>query len=400
MSSSLGRSRRGVRWLVAFGLLGLTGLVSWRIRGRPAVACVQPYRGPLVQRVVLTGRVITPGTAQLGVVGLGTVRAVQVEAGDRVTAGQPLLRLQDAEQQAAVAKARAGIALASAQMGQVRQVSDRVADANLQQARAALDQARRDLARVEQLAQSGAASPQEVDRARDAVVSASSQVASAEARATGAKGADAQLAGARITEARASLKLAEARLAQTVLIAPSNGTILERHVEPGDIVQPGKVLLVLAREGEVGLEAQSDEKNLRWLRPGLKARVVADGHPDRPFEATLDWVSPAVDVERGTVAVRFSLLHPVAELRPDMTVSINLDVSRREKALLVPRSAGQHLRPALGPRRARRSYTPSPDQPGRDGKRRGRSAFRSARARATCGRIGGGCRGAGARLRG
>ena len=341
MSSILGRSgrRRGVRWLGALGVLSLAGLASWHVgRGR-TVACVQPYRGPLVERVVLTGRVITPGTSQLGVVGLGTVSVVEVEEGAKVTAGQPLLRLQDAEQQAALAKARAGMALASAQMGQVRQVTDRVADANLQQARIVLDQARREVARVERLAQSGAISPQEVDRARDAVVTASTQVASAEARATGAKGADAQLAGARIAEARASLKLAEARVAQTILTAPADGTVLKRHVEPGDIVQPGKVLIVLARDGEVRLEAQSDEKNLRWLRPGLMARAVADGHPDRPFEATLDWISPAVDVERGTVTVRFALPHPVAELRPDMTVSINLDVSRRDRALLVSLSA-------------------------------------------------------------
>ncbi|HMA95231.1 MAG TPA: efflux RND transporter periplasmic adaptor subunit, partial [Polyangiaceae bacterium] len=138
---------------------------------------------------------------------------------------------------------------------------------------------------------------------------------------------------------RATLELAEARLAQTRVLAPADGTIIERDVEPGDIVQPGRVLLVLARDGAIRLEAQADEKNLSWLRPGLHAKVTADGLPERPFAAELSWVSPAIDVERGTVIVRFSLVEAVEGLRPDMTVSINLEVAERVGVLLVPRGA-------------------------------------------------------------
>ncbi len=292
-----------------------------------------------MEKVVLTGRVITPGTSQVGAATLGTVTAVLVDAGSRVTEGQLLLSLDDAEQRAAVAQARAGVTLASAQMGQVRQVSDRVAAANLAEAQGALEQATRERKRTEGLVQAGAISPREVDTARDAELSAASRVAAAEARASGTKGAEAQLAGARVAEARAALALAEARLAQTSLVAPVSGTVLERRVEPGDTVQPGRTLFTIARDGSLRLEAQSDEKNLRWFRPGLAAKAVADGLPDSPFDATLDWISPAVDVERGTVTVRFTLGNPVPSLRPDMTVSINLELSRREGALLVPLEA-------------------------------------------------------------
>lgn len=295
-----------------------------------------PRRGQLIDKVVLTGRVITPGVSQLGVATLGTVASVLVDAGSRVTSGQLLLRLDDTEQRAAVAQARAGITVASAQLGQVRQVSDRVATANLAEARAALEQAIRERERTERLVQAGAMSLREVDTARDAELSASSRVAAAEARASGTKGADAVLAGARVAEARAALELAEARLAQTSLVAPVSGTVLERRAEPGDIVQPGRVLFIVARDGALRLEAQSDEKNLRWFRPGISARAVADGLPGLPFDAKLEWISPAVDLERGTVTVRFSLPHAVPLLRPDMTVSINIELSRRAGALLVP----------------------------------------------------------------
>jgi len=262
-----------------------------------------------------------------------------VDAGTHVQAGQPLLRLQDGEQRAAVAQARAALALASAQLGQVREVSDRVASAELEASRVAVEQARRELQRVEQLARAGAIAPQEVDAARDALASSSTRLAGAEARAQGAKGSEPRLAGARIAEARANLELAEVRLAQTVLVAPAAGTILERHVEPGDVVQPGKVLLALARDGRLRVEAQSDEKNLSWFKPGMQALITPDGLPSLQFPATLNWVSPAVDVSRGTVTVRFELPDGVSGLRPDMTVSVNFELGREQDALLIPLSA-------------------------------------------------------------
>jgi HlyD family secretion protein len=293
----------------------------------------------LVHRVVLTGRVITPGKTQIGSVSLGTVSSVLVDEGTHVTVGQPLVRLDDTEQRAAVEQARAGVALSSAQLGQVKKVTYRVTNSALEEARVQLAQAQRDLQRTEQLAQTGAISLESVDSARDAVTSASSRFASAEARALGAQGVESELAGSRIAESRANLNLAYARLAQTVLSAPFDGTVLERHVEPGDIVQPGKVLLILARDGHLRLEATSDEKNLESLQLGLSARVVADGLKEQPFNAILSFISPAVDVDRGTVTVRFILENPIPALKPEMTVSINLDILRRPNALILPLSA-------------------------------------------------------------
>lgn len=334
----LGLARFG-RWILISCLVGLGVFGARRAMLGPTVESVRPHRGPLSQRLVLTGRVISAGTAQLGVVTLGTVARVHVDAGTHVTEGQPLLNLSDSEARAAAAQARAGLLLASAQLGQVRKISGQVADAAVNESRVALEQARRELTRTEQLANSGSVAAQAVDTARDTVAAAESRLASAEARAAGARGPESQVAGARIAEARAALEVAEVRLAQTQLLAPAAGTIIERRVEPGDIVQPGKVLLVLARDGEIRLEAQADEKNLAWLKPGLSARVIADGLPERPFVARLDWVSPAVDAERGTVTIKFCLDWPILELKPDMTVSIDLELSRRDNALLVPLEA-------------------------------------------------------------
>lgn len=327
-------------WMLILGILGAGAVLGIRRAALGvSVDCASPRRGPLVERIVLTGRVISPGTAKLGVAALGIVASVDVDEGSRVSAGQPLLHLKDDEQQAAVAQARAAVASARAQLKKVRRISGRIQDAQVEEAEVALDQAKRELARAEQLAASGAGEQSAVDGAMTAVATASTRLNSARARADGARGPESRLALARVDEAQASLAAAEARLNETVLRAPSDGVVLDREVEPGDIVQPGQILFVAARDGALRLEANADEKNLSLLSLGQRAEVVADGYPDTLFPVRLGWISPAVDGERGTVTLRFDLETPVSKLKPDMTVSINLEVSKPREATLIPISA-------------------------------------------------------------
>jgi HlyD family secretion protein len=71
--------------------------------------------------------------------------------------------------------------------------------------------------------------------------------------------------------------------------------VLTRKAEPGDVASAGKVLLELADAGETRIHATVDEKNLRLLKPGQKARGVADAWPGQPFDAELYYLAPAVD---------------------------------------------------------------------------------------------------------
>src|SRR5512145_994065 len=92
------RHRRWFPWLLGLIVLVGAGYGAKRFAQGPVVDCVMPRRGQLIDKVVLTGRVITPGVSQLGVATLGTVASVLVDAGSRVTSGQLLLRLDDTEQ--------------------------------------------------------------------------------------------------------------------------------------------------------------------------------------------------------------------------------------------------------------------------------------------------------------
>jgi len=115
--------------------------------------------------------------------------------------------------------------------------------------------------------------------------------------------------------------------------------VLDRTVEPGDIAQPGRVLIILALDGPVRLVAPIDEKNLAVLKPGQRARVSADAFPGTRFDAVLDTLSPGVDIQRGTVEAKLAVASPPPFLRSDMTVSIDIAVADKERALVVPAGA-------------------------------------------------------------
>lgn len=330
-----GKRRFWVGAGLAVGVLGVTLAGVPMILG-PRVEVVVPHRGPLVHRVVVSGRVLSPGKVELGPLTLNEVLQVFVSEGDAVKAGQLLVQLRDTEQKASLRQAQAALSLARAQYSGVREVSRSVIDASVAEAEAAQAQARNHLKRVEQLTSTGAVPAQELEVARTDLAAAESRLAGATARARGSRGSDSAVAAAQIAQAEANVELAEARLAMTTIIAPANGVVLLRRTEPGAVVQPGATLIVLSRDGAPRLQASTDEKNLTWLRVGQAGQAVADGLAEPPFPTQLNWISPAVDADRGTVDLRFAVPLPPRGLRPDMTVSVNVDIDRRAAALLLP----------------------------------------------------------------
>src|SRR5690606_5149227 len=139
--------------------------------------------------------------------------------------------------------------------------------------------------------------PVDVDdaRRRVAVARAERDAAAARVEAAGPDGAERRVAASALQESRARLAAAEARLAHTRVTAPQAGTVLQRAVEPGDTVRTGDVLVIMAADGQTQLVIEPDERNLAWLRPGQRALVAADAHPEAVFEATVCHVAPAVD---------------------------------------------------------------------------------------------------------
>lgn len=331
--------KRPVLSVALLAAAGLAALVLWP-RGRE-VDGVAVRRAPLTQSVVATGRIATPARITVGAPLAATVLAISVREGDSVKPGQVLARLQADDADALVRQAAAALAEAEARLSQIATVGEPVAAQALAQAEANLHVARREAERSRQLVAQGFYSQSRVDDALRIETNARNALDTtrAQLRAQQQGGTEREAARARVDQARAQLANARARAALLTLTAPSAGTVLSRKAEPGDVTTAGKVLLELAEAGETRVYATVDEKNLRLLALGQKARGVADAFPGTPFEAELYYLAPAVDPQRGTVEIRFRVPAPPAFLRPDMTISVETVTGHRDATLVLPSEA-------------------------------------------------------------
>lgn len=330
------------RWLLASAAV-LALLVAWLVF-RPhtkAAQVVAVQRADLAQTVVATGRVNAAERVDVGSEVTATVLRVAVREGDRVAKGAVLVQLNDTEARATLAQAEAALAEARARQAQLQTVGAPVADAALAQAQANHTAMQAEHRRAIELVAQGFYSQQKVDDTRRALDVAAGVLASArsQARAQQPLGAEVVLAATRTTQATAAVDAARARLARLTLTSPIDAVVLTRQTEPGNLAQPGKVLMTLASTDALRIDAGVDEKHLALMRPGLAARAVADAYPTQPFDASLSWVSPALDAARGTVDVRLAVAQPPAFLRPDMTVSVEMTVGRQAQALVVDAGA-------------------------------------------------------------
>jgi HlyD family secretion protein len=290
--------RRPWIWAVLALAVLLLATLAWRTRP-PAVPAVVVQATPLVQTLQFTARVAAHSRVELGATVTARVLSVAVEEGATVRPGQVLVRLESDEWRAAESQALA---------------AERAAEAALAQARSVLRQAEAEQRRAQGLVAQGFVSAARIDETERALSVARAGVSAAEAqRALSA----------------AATQAARARLAQAELRAPAAGRVLQRQVEPGQIVQPGRVLLLLALDGGAELEAAVDERYLSQLRPGQVARVRADAFPQQPFEAELLRLAPQVDAQRGAVELRLRVATPPPFLREDMTLSVEVETGRR-----------------------------------------------------------------------
>lgn len=319
------RSTRRAALLAAAVLLAAAMLWLW-LRP-PQLAAYQVEAGPLVQQVVATGRIISTSRSQVGSEITATVLERHVSEGDQVEPGQLLVTLQADDLAAAVREAEAALE-------RLRDSTRPEALARLRQAEAQLEQASREARRREMLAGSGVIARESLEQAQEAESVARAALAAAEATANAARAG-----GAEEVQLRQRLAAARAQLARTQIRAQRAGTVLTRDVEPGDLVQPGRVLFEIAHAGQTEIEVPVDEKNLSVLRLGQPAQCLADAWPERPFPAIVDYIAPGIDAGRGTVIVRLRV-DPVPDfLRQDMTVTVNIETGRREQALVVPDDA-------------------------------------------------------------
>lgn len=320
--------KRG-RLLFVLACLALGALAWWLLAAQrgPALPAYQVTARPLVQTVVATGRVAALSRAQVGSAVTGVVLERRVREGDRVRPGDVLAVLRADDLEAAVREAEAALA-------QLQQATRPQAQAGLREAEARLAQAGREAARRRKLYEQQMITREAMEQAVQAetVARSAAEQARLNLRSLGAGSPGEAAARARVASARA-------QLAKTTIRAEVAGTVLTRNAEPGDLVQPGRVLFEIARDGDTEVLVPLDEKNLEVLAVGQAAMCVADAYPARPFPARVNFIAPAIDPQRGTVDVRLAVDPAPGFLRQDMTVSVNVETGRRASAIVVPNDA-------------------------------------------------------------
>ena len=297
--------------------------------------------GMLVQTVVASGRVISPQRITVALQGSGRVLRVAVAEGQAVERGQLLIELDNSEGRASLAQARAAVKQAQAVIRQLRELGQPLAAQTLAQSQAAALQTQKAIERNRSLIAQGFISQAAVDDAQRANEVAISQVASAQAQVKSSRpgGSDVAVAQAALAQAVAGEELARVKLAQGQVVAPSSGLLISRSVEAGDIVQPGKALMVLAASGQTQILLQIDEKNLSKIALGQKAYGSADAFASQHFDAVVAYINPGVDATRGSVEVKLDVVNPPVYLRQDMTVSVDIETARRIATVVIPTNA-------------------------------------------------------------
>lgn len=331
--------KRHLLWIVLLALAILLG--AWWLFHEaegPRIEALKPVRQPMVQTIVASGRVIQRRQSKLGTMVPGTVAEVLVDDGDRVEEAEALLvRLADDDALANLAEAEAAVSESEARLARVQGLGRRMAQQALRQATIEAKQAEAEYQRQRKLAGTGAVSELSFERARrDRDQARSRRIsASVEAAAAAPKGSDVALAAAALARAEARLTAAQVAVEQTRIRAPLPGIVLKRHVEPGEVVQPGEPLVTFAGDGPLQVRIQPDESNLRLLRDGQHALVSSEAFPDQRVDASVTRIAPSVDPVRGTVEVDLSI-EDESDLRPDMTVTVEIEVGRADDALLIP----------------------------------------------------------------
>jgi len=310
------------------------------------VDAVNPIRQSLTETLLVNGRTAWPRRAELGALVQGTVREVVVADGMTVEEGALLVRLADGEASARVREAEAAVAEARARLSRLGAVGLPAARQQVDRLRVEAAAATRDLERRSSLRDAGALAESEYDAARDRRDQTASQLVTAELElaANSRGGADTASARAALARAQAALEAAQAALANTRIRAPTAGQVLERRVEPGQIVRPGDSLVVFSGNGAMQVQVTPDEVHLGRLAVGQEAVVRVEAFPSQVLSTHVIEIAPQVDPGRGTVRVRLSLDEVApAWLRPDMTATVEIVLGERADALLLPVTHVQNL---------------------------------------------------------
>ncbi len=283
--------------LVLSGLLitlSLLGSTVAQQAGTPVIAA-RAELSEVIEEIPLTGTVISARRARLSTEISGLIETLRVDVGNRVQAGDEILRL-DAE---------------------LEQLSMRAKQAETEQARRELADARRRLKDAERLG-------------RNKTISAN-EIASL--------AAEVQIDSAVVQRLQAEEQQQALRVRQHTLQAPFAGVISDKLVEQGEWVQPGEPVVELVTIGELVIEYQVPQSVYTRLGDVTAVKVRFDAFPQTIHDARIETVVPVTDRASRTFLVRTRLLDNDIELIPGLSASAVMHIRKAESGVVIDRNA-------------------------------------------------------------
>ena len=371
---------RAIGWLLA--ALALVPFVGCRGPEAPAAAAMPDQgdaEGPTVpivrpERMELRDSTTQPATvhpdhrAEIHARVAGYFEELKVDIGDAVEAGQvlgvvsvPEMRRSMERQEAVIRRLEADERRASAEVALAGAEVD-AAEASLERSRAEIDRAeaqlkgvQAELDRVEGLVAEGAVTSRLLDETRQRFESSRAEKAAVEASLTSARAdvavaeasraaaeARAETSEAESAVSRKELEELETMVAFATLLAPFDGVVTDRQVDPGDLVRDSRgssggdrpPLFVVAKLDRVRVRVPIPENDAPRADVGDGAEVSFRAIPGRSFEGVVSRVARGLDPSTRTMLVEIDLPNPGLELLPGMYGEATITLERTEGLVL------------------------------------------------------------------
>ena len=292
------------------------------------------------EQVVLsaTGYIIAAHKIEVASKVNGRVAWIGVDKGDKVQAGQVLVRLEDDEYRAQLEQQKGQLANLQAKLEELKNGSRpeeiEKARSDVNEAKADLANAKISLERTRQLVKEGVLAKQALDDSQAKYDGSEAKVASLsrtlDLSVLGPRKEEIAQTLGQIEQAKGQVAYAQTQLDNTIIKAPVTGTILDRNVERGEFVTTGFVgdkgakgyLVTMADLNYLQVELDISQNDFPKLGARQKGVVTTDAYPDRKYQGFVEQVSPEADRAKATVQVKVRLQNPDSYLRPDMNATV------------------------------------------------------------------------------
>ena len=266
----------------------------------------------------------------------GTVRAIVADLGDRVKAGQVLVRLDNERQQYAFQQQQAALARTLAQYGATdpQHLPEPDNTPDVRRASAELVQARSAFDRAKELLRRELVSQQAFD---DAQAELQTKQAGHEVALQNSRNLRAS-----IQASEAAMKLADRQLRDTEIRAPFDGVVERRLINLGELVREQMPVMAIVRLDPLKVTAEIPEKMAPWIDNGRPVEMHVDAYPTRIFTGKVTRISPAVNT--GTRAFPFEAIVPNSEgiLKPGTFARVHVESGKVDEVLTLPYGALQY----------------------------------------------------------